>query len=452
MRNAETIVAQATPPGEGGIAVIRVSGPQALNAADRIFRGRQRLARRPGYAISHGFIVRPGTSAPIDEVLVSVFRAPSSYTGEDMAEISCHGGYAAAAAILKLLAAQPEVRLAQPGEFTRRAVLNGKLNLTQAEAILDLVQARSELTRQKAVAQLTGVFSQRIEQLRKRLLAAQTQLVARLEFGDDLGHNDDRPTGAIDRELRHVRRDLEHLVRQAEAGPMLRQGALVVIVGKPNVGKSSLFNRLLDEERAIVTEIPGTTRDCLEAGLNLGGMMIRLVDTAGWRTHTGRIEALGKAKAEHYAERADALLAVLDGSQPWMKEDHEVIAATSRRRRILVLNKSDLKDGRLRMPSLNGAARVRVSAKTGAGIGRLRRMLVGLFTAAKSDADFIANQRHLDGLRIAAQALSNAVEHSALDVRVQEVGNALSALHELVGSVTSNEILDQVFRDFCIGK
>jgi tRNA modification GTPase len=448
----EIIIAQATPPGEGGIAVIRVSGPEAVTLTNRFFAGRRPLTRVPGYSISHGFITDPRIPAVLDEVLVSVFRAPHSYTGEDMTEISCHGGYAASSAVIRLLLATGKMRAAQPGEFTRRAVLNGKLDLTQAEAILDLVQARSEQVRQKAVAQLFGVFSRRIEKLKKSLLAVQTDLTAALEFGDDLPAGSIRKTASG---LQGIRRQFARLIDQAESGPLLRRGALVVIVGKPNVGKSSLFNCLLDEDRAIVTETPGTTRDALEAGLNLGGMSIRLIDTAGWRARTGRIEAIGKAKAKHYADRADALLVVLDSSQPFTREDRDVITTTEGRRRILVLNKTDLvppATHRLPPAAYRLAPCVRVSARTGAGIPRLRQTLTRLFTARKTDADFIANQRQLDGLRRAAQAVDNAVRHRALDIRVQELGNALEALHELTGKVTSSEILDRVFSQFCIGK
>jgi tRNA modification GTPase len=414
----------------------------------------------------------------LDEVLVSVFRAPHSYTGEDMTEISCHGGVAASSAIIRLLLATGKMRPAQPGEFTRRAVLNGKLDLAQAEAIPDLVRAPSEKARQKAAAQLFGAFSRRIDELRGNLLAVQTDLTAALEFGDDL------PAGSlrrIDARLHAARQQLQRLVEQAEAGPLLRQGALVVIVGKPNVGKSSLFNCLLEQDRAIVTPLPGTTRDALEANLSLGGIVIRLVDTAGWRTRTGRIEAIGKAKALHYADRADALLAVLDSSRPLTREDKDVLAAAASRRSITVLNKTDLaRNGNpkseirnpnqplgLRASSLEfplGATSrlspaadrpapcVRVSCRTGVGIPRLRSTLARLFTGRMPDADFIANQRHLDGLRRAARAVDNAARHSALDTRVQELGSALEALHELTGKVTSDEILDQVFSQFCIGK
>jgi len=446
-----TIIAQATPPGEGGIAVIRVSGPDAILLTSRFFSGKRSLARIPGYTIAHGYISDPRIPSVLDEVLVSVFRAPHSYTGEDMTEISCHGGVAAGSAIIRLLLAAGRMRPARPGEFTRRAVLNGKLDLTQAEAIPDLVRAPSEKARQRAAAQLFGAFSRRIDELRSNLLAVQTDLTAALEFGDDL------PTGSLrrtDARLHAARRQLDRLVEQAEAGPLLRQGALVVIVGKPNVGKSSLFNRLLDEDRAIVTPLPGTTRDALEANLSLGGIVIRLVDTAGWRTRTGRIEAIGKAKARHYADRADALLTVLDSSRPRTREDRDVLAAAAGRRSITVLNKTDLvPPTAIRQRRFaDHAPSVQVSCRTGVGIPHLRARLARLFTGRMPDADFIANQRHLDGLRRAAWSVDSAARHKVLDVRVQELGSALEALHELTGRVTSDEILDRIFSQFCIGK
>jgi tRNA modification GTPase len=444
----DTIAARATPPGAGGIAVIRVSGPKALAVADRVFLGRHRPSRRPSHTLSHGRIADPRTGAMIDEVLLSIFRAPRSYTGEDVVEISCHGGLAASDAILRLLAGQG-VRPAERGEFTRRAVLNGKLDLAQAEAIPELVQARSDQARARAVSQLTGVFSDRLERLRIRLQALQMQLVAALESGEDSPSGVERQ---IARNLRSAGRQLARLQQQAEAGPLLRQGALVVIIGKPNVGKSSLFNRLVGEERAIVTEIPGTTRDCLEASLEIDGMVLRLVDTAGWRTSTGKIEAIGKARAMRYAERADLLLVTIDGSVPLTREDEAVLAAAAGQRRIVVLNKSDLADGHRQNPRPNVRPRVRVSARNGTGIRRLSRLIVRAFSAACTDADFIANQRHREGLRRARTALESAQATPALDLQALEVGNAAGALDELLGRVTTEELLDRVFREFCIGK
>ena len=367
-----------------------------------------------------------------------------------MIEISCHGGTAASHAILHLLFSRG-VRAAEPGEFTRRAVLNGKLDLAQAEAVLELIQARNDRARDKAVGQLAGVFSDRVEQLRQELADIWTQLTALLEFGEEL------PIERIphwNRALSRISQQLRRLIEQAESAPFLRQGALVVIVGKANVGKSSLFNQLVGEERAIVTEIPGTTRDCLEANLSLNGMMIRLVDTAGWRTRLGRIEAIGQARARHYAERADALLVVLDGSAGLTHEDNEVLAATADRRRILVLNKSDLKArAACRVPpAVNGAPQACVSAKKGKGINRLSRLITELFSNARTDGDFIATQRQTEALRKAATALKDAQASPILDVRAIEVGAAVKALEELLGKTTSDEVLDRVFSQFCVGK
>ena len=445
----DTITALATPPGCGGIAVIRVSGPDSLQLADRLFRGRVRPSRRPGYTIAHGFLTNPATRETIDEVLISIFRHPRSYTGEDMVEISCHGGTAVSGAALDVLTAQG-ARLALPGEFTRRAVLNGKLNLTQAEAVRELVQARTDFARGRAIRQLAGALSDRVARLGTALDQVQSRLVALLEFGEELPATGLAP--AL-RDLARVRRQLGVLLEQSRSSSLLRQGALVVIVGKPNVGKSSLFNRLAGEERAIVTEIPGTTRDCLEAELNLGGLPVRLVDTAGWRTRAGRIEALGRARAQHYAERADALLVILDSSRPLSREDEAVLDATTGQRRLLVMSKADLAT-RVRRPSpaTHRASCLRVSAKTGLGIKTLTAWLRRQFLRPQAQADFVAGPRHVASLRRADAALANAQAGGSLDIRVQEVARARSALDELLGVRTSEAVLDEIFQEFCVGK
>jgi tRNA modification GTPase len=384
----------------------------------------------------------------IDDVLLAVFRRPHSYTGEDMIEVSCHGGTAAPQAALRALLAAG-ARPAGPGEFTRRAVLNGKLDLTQAEAVQELVQASGELGRTRALRQLAGRLAHRVEQLGAELDDVQSRLAAQVEFGDELPA---RVAGPVQRRLALAHRELRRLLGQAASGSLLRTGALVVIVGRPNVGKSSLFNRLAGEERAIVTEIPGTTRDCLEADINLAGLAAKLVDTAGWRTHAGRIEALGRVRARHYVERADALLVVLDGSQELQAEDRAVLAATAHQRRLLVLNKADLAgpDASHRFGRRESA--VPVSARTGHGISALVAWLRRQFVPRASEADFVASPRHVEALHRADAALAAARRSRAGDLRLHEVGRARQALAELLGQRTSEAVLDQVFSTFCIGK
>ena len=451
----DTICALATPAGPGGIAVIRVSGPQSLAIADATFRGKHLPSQRPGHTILHGYLHEPSRKPSaadrmIDEVLVSIFRAPRSYTGEDMVEISSHGGPAVADAILHLLAGQG-ARPSLPGEFTRRAVMNGKLDLTQAEAVLDLAEARSDAARARAIRQLTGVFSRHILELEKELQSLQSRLAAHLELGDEL------PAGETRKLNQALGRNADRLaatLRHAEAGPLLRQGALVAIVGRPNVGKSSLFNRLVGEERAIVTPTPGTTRDAIEAAVELKGIVVRLVDTAGWRTRAGRIEALGAARAKHYAQRADALMVVIDSSRPPTEMDAQIIRATEGKRRILVFNKSDCKPPALNhgLPSVNGTPCVRVSARSGQGIAALRTAVGRLFADVTRDTGFTANRRHIESLRRAHAALEAARKAPALDVRGSEVAAAIAALEEMLGQRTSEQVLDRVFSEFCIGK
>jgi tRNA modification GTPase len=432
--------------------VVRVSGPDALHIADLVFRGKPKPSTRPGHTISHGWIADPDSGRTVDEVLLSVFRRPRSYTGEDMVEVSGHGGPAVTDAVLSLLI-RNGARPAAPGEFTRRAVLNGKLDLAQAEAVLDLVQARSTIARERAVRQLSGIFSNRIEEIEKDLRAVQTRLTGLIEFGEEL------PAGSalhdVDLRLKRISEQLAEVCDKAETGPILRQGALVAIVGAPNAGKSSLFNRLVGEDRAIVTDTPGTTRDAIEAGLDLKGLPVRLVDTAGWRAHAGRIEAIGAARARHYAQRADALLLVLDSSKPLSAIDEQIVAATEDKRRIMVFNKADLKPPAVDYPrpSPNGTRHVRISAKTGLGLSRLKDAVVRLFTSSnESEGDFIATRRQIEGLRRAQAAIETARASSILDVRMSETDNAMTALEELLGRLTSEQVLDAVFSQFCVGK
>lgn len=444
---SDTIAARATPTGIGGIAVIRVSGPQALAVADRLFQGARRPSAMKGYSLAHGFIRDPASGELVDEVLLAVFRAPRSYTGEDMIEIAGHGGAACCQAVLSLLL-HSGVRMAQPGEFTRRALLNGRIDLNQAEAIRELAEAETEATRRRALRQLLGNFSRRIDTLRNSLMTLIADLTARAEFGEEVPVS----TLQLNRRLWRLCKQLTDLVTEAETSRLVRDGALVVIVGRTNVGKSSLFNRLLDEERAIVTDIPGTTRDCIEARLRLGDFVIRLVDTAGWHTRPGRIEALSRLRAQEYVSRADLLIVVLDRSSQLKREDNHILGATRQRRRIIILNKCDLPN-RLQLSRCDLTAPVLfVSARNGTGIARLRQLLRRSVLTGSYNGDFIATERTSTALRRAAEACQLAATSKNLDVRLLELTNAARALEELAGKITTDEILDAVFSRFCVGK
>lgn len=445
-----TIAAIATPPGEAGIAIIRVSGKSAFPLADKIFTGKKIPSRSPTHTILYGKIINPKNKETIDTVLLFIYRAPKSYTGEDMIEISCHGGTLVADRILKLLLAN-EARLAEPGEFTKRAVLSGKLDITQAEAVLDLVQAKTDKARRSAISQLTGSLSNVLDKLSGELkdILCQTEQV--IEFEEDDRFN---PIKKINARLRKLEIEIGRIIAKGETERFLREGALVVIVGKPNVGKSSIFNRLLERERAIVTEIPGTTRDILEERIVIAGTPIRLVDTAGLRKTRKKIEVLGVSKTNDYLNDADLVLNIFDNSKPIDSEDKRVMSDTENKNRLLIINKIDLKN-RLDRKFFNGTGGkkiIRTSARYNQGIKELRKTLTRQFEAKDRDGYFLTNRRHIEALKRTKQTLAQAQKETYLELIAQEIRNANDTLGEITGKVTNQDILNQIFTQFCIGK
>lgn len=449
----DTIAALSTAPGRAAIAVIRVSGDGAIGVAEQLLRtraGKQlplgRLpARQPVLARA---VDRDGE--PIDEVLVTVFPAPRSYTGQDLVELSCHGGVLAPARILAALHAAG-ARPAHPGEFTRRAVLNGKLDLLQAEAIGDLVEATAPAQARAALRQLEGGLSRRLHELRESLL----DLLALLSYDIDFPEEDDGPIPAerIRARLEEGRDQVDRLLRTAPVGERLREGALVVLAGRPNTGKSSLFNALLGAERALVTEIPGTTRDTIEAYAAIRGWPVRLADTAGLRESGERIEQMGIEVSRRYVEAADLVLFCVESGRPVDPEEWRVLAERSG---LLVRTKCDLVPVRER----DGEEGVPVSAVTGEGLDRLGEAIVlRLFEEGRPFADLgpmLTRERHRIALERARDALAAAVpelEPSGDPVlAAHHVRGAVEALEELIGVVHPDEVLSRVFERFCVGK
>ncbi|XHR27904.1 MAG: tRNA uridine-5-carboxymethylaminomethyl(34) synthesis GTPase MnmE [Chthoniobacteraceae bacterium] len=442
----DTIAAISTPFGEGGIAVIRLSGPEAAQVAGRVFHGRRpvgELAPR----VQHFGKIKDG-AAVLDEVLLTIFRAPASYTGEEMAEIGCHGGILVTRRLLALLL-QNGARAAGPGEFTQRAFLNGKMDLTQAEAVMDLIRAQTDLGLRAATEQLEGRLGSRVRKLREALLNVLAHVEAYIDFPEE----DISPeTGAaLATRLQEVRAGCAALLETAGQGRVLREGLRTVIYGAPNVGKSSLLNRLLGYERAIVSEIPGTTRDSIEEVVNLRGIPVRLVDTAGVRHSEDRIEREGIARTLRHVERADLVLHLADASRPPDGEPHPGS--------LLVLNKADLGED----PAWAGLEAVRISCleETGAGPGLeplldaiAERALGGGFSRA--GAGVAINARHQAclsqaeaaveaSLRALAEGLS--AEFIAVDLRT-----ALDAVGDIVGRVDTEDLLGKIFSTFCLGK
>jgi tRNA modification GTPase len=458
MYKEDTIAAVATPPGEGGIGVVRISGPDAERIAREIFaRSGGKNGALRSHVLHHGTIRDPKTRAVLDEVLLTIMRKPHSYTGEEVVEIHCHGGPFLVRQLLEVVLSRG-ARHAEPGEFTRRAFLNGRLDLAQAEGILDLIRARTEKGAKLALGQLQGELSNCVGALREELIDVLVQVEAAIDFSEEdielMGHRELK--GKIERLCGRVLA----LVASYEWGRLFREGARVCIVGRPNVGKSSLLNALLGEERAIVTEVPGTTRDVIEEGVNLGGLPVVLWDTAGIRETKDQVERIGVDFSMRRLEAAHACLLVLDGSAALDQEDRFILETIRERRGIVVINKADLSQ----VIDINGVETlapgkvvIQISAKEGYGIDGLKSSLRALLVDVDAEPDVVlTNVRHKAALEQAAEALEGAI--GALDSRTPpemvavELQAAQEALGEIIGIVTSDDILERIFSDFCVGK
>lgn len=469
----DTICAIATPAGEGGIGIVRLSGPQALTVASRVVRLR---SGRPLSSISSHTLhladlviptsdrhkeIRPGNNRPpvsglLDEALVVYMRAPRSFTAEDVVEIQSHGGMLVLGIVCKVCV-ESGARMAEPGEFTKRAFLNGRLDLSQAEAVLDTIKATSYAGLQVAQRHLRGDLAHEVERARTSLLTVLAHVEAGIDFVDeDISFLQRDELVRIVREACAVVQKLEST---AQEGRILREGAHVVILGRPNVGKSSVLNRLLREERAIVTAIPGTTRDIIEESIDLDGLTIRLVDTAGVRETDDIVEQEGIKRTRVAQDEADLLLVVVDGSVPLTDDDRELLAVIKNRKHLVLRNKADLADEVATDPALAGHSSYSISAKTGTGVemvtSALRVQLLSEgFDAAESVT--VTNVRHRDALRRAGESLGQALESvqcgAAGELVSIDVRAAAEALGEITGAITTDEILGRIFSEFCIGK
>jgi tRNA modification GTPase len=456
---SDTIVAIATPLGEGGLAVVRLSGPAALGIADRCFTPGGKRSLPPSRAASHtlhyGHIRHPQGGRPVDEVMLAVMRAPRTFTREDTVEVSCHGGLLAAKLVLEALLAAG-ARMALPGEFTRRAFLNGRLDLTQAEAVLDLIHARTELALAAASEQLAGHLSRRIETLRTDLVHALAHIEAHLDFPDEDIAPDTREQLTI--RLRQVAAFMDELLRTAPEGQILRRGIRAAIVGRPNSGKSSLLNQLLGHDRAIVSTIAGTTRDTIEETANIRGIPVVLIDTAGLRQARDPIEEEGIRRSRSSLGRSELVLSVLDVSQPFTVEDESYLAESAGRRRLIVCNKIDLPPV-LGLPPDLVADTVRVSCRTGEGLEILKdrvRDLVWAGTLHSDMAHVMINARHQDALNRAREGVIHSLESLAadrsLDLVALDLRRAVQAVGEIVGNTATEDLLEAIFSQFCVGK
>ena len=454
----DTIAAIATPLGESGIGVIRISGSKAYDVGDAIFQSKSSLplAQRRDRSIQYGLIVDDDGKA-VDEVILLIMKGPRSYTAEDVLEIQCHGGRQSLSEILGLVL-RHGARLANPGEFTQRAFVNGRIDLAQAEAVMDVIQAKSAQGLTSAVSQLEGRLSRVVGDMRLHL----TDFITRLEVTVDYPEEDleDIEVPDIAGAIREMERRLDDMLAESKSGRMMRDGVMAAIAGTPNAGKSSLLNRFLETERAIVTDVPGTTRDVIEEWISIQGVPICLVDTAGIRSTDDTVEQIGVRRAKEYMERADIILVVVDQSRPLQEEDRQILETARGRQALIVLNKEDLQPA-FETEELQsyGLPLLSISASTGAGMGELKDAMLSLalqqgLTAAQSA--LLANTRHIELVRQSREALQRALDTieagMPVDCAIVDIREAWELLGSITGDTVHDDIIEEIFSRFCLGK
>ena len=456
----ETIAAISTPFGESGIGIVRLSGPQAERIILNVFKPKKEFTRFISHHFHYGEIIDPQTGHPVDETLVVLMKGPKTYTREDIVEVHCHGGYLVLQKVLELMLDQG-ARIAGPGEFTKRAFLNGRIDLTQAEAVIDLIRAKTTAGLDIANQQLRGMFYREMMIVKENLVDRLALVEAHIDFPEE--EIEEVSLREIKEELNGTARKLEGWIASYDEGRIFREGVSCAIIGRTNVGKSSLLNVLLREDRAIVTPVPGTTRDVIEEVLSVRGIPVRLVDTAGLRKTVDLVEQEGVRRTREKIEDAELILLVVDGSREIGEEDREIVKKVEGKKKIVALNKVDLpsKAGIEDLMVLAGDSPiVRISALKDEGINDLRaaiyHTLVRREVRTSPDEVIIANVRHRTALVQAKDSLLNAMkrleEGNSLEFASFELRGALEALGELVGETTNEDVLNGIFERFCIGK
>ena len=461
MAQSDTIAAISTPPGSGGIGIIRMSGEQSLAHLQTIFHPRSKNCPFESHRLYYGTIVHPESHKVLDEVLVVYMAAPKTYTREDVVEIHCHGNYLALQSILESLVSLG-VRLADPGEFTKLAFLNGRIDLTQAEAVIDILSARTRKGMDMALDQLGGSLYKQVDQIRASLVRLRAVVEVAIDFPDEDIEIVDH-SALLEQLDKEIRGPLDRLLAQADQGRVFREGVSVVIVGLPNVGKSSLLNTLLQEERALVTAIPGTTRDTIEEYLDIGGVPVRIVDTAGIRQGADAVEAMGIERARKQIDQADLVLFMVDASRGVGPEDEALFASVDHKPIVLIANKSDVEEQSESVTQFTGTHAafpfVQISAKEHTNIDLLKDTI---FTAVVGGKDqwqeegCAPNIRHKDALQRAVNAAEllreGLVMATTTDLLAIDLQECLDQLNAIVGVTTTEDVLDVIFEQFCLGK
>lgn len=443
-----TIAAVATPLGKGGISIIRTSGNDAISIADKVFRGSKKLTNVDSHTIHYGFIKEDNVD--IDQVLVSVMKAPKTYTGEDTVEINCHGGISVTKRVLEALI-RAGARLAQPGEFTKRAFLNGKIDLSRAEAVIDIINADNELAGKNALSQLKGRLFAEISEARGKIIDLSAKMQVAIDYPDE--DLEDITTSGIIEVLSECRDIVAKILKNSENGGIITDGIKTAIVGKPNVGKSSLLNCLSKSDRAIVTDIAGTTRDTIEERISLDGVPINLIDTAGIRETSDTVEKIGVEKSRKSIDEADLVLVILDAKTGVTDEDIEILDNTKDKDRIIILNKIDAASCDVFEDA------IKISAKTGEGIEQLSQAIAEKYNIGEiraADFNAVTNVRQKSALQHAhlaiCRALSVMESGEAQDFATLDIYEAADALGEITGETVSDDIVTAIFHNFCVGK
>lgn len=456
----DTITSISTPMGEGAIGIVRLSGPQAIEIADKLYKGKHLLNDVPSHTINYGHIIDPESKEVIEEVMVSVLRAPKTFTREDIIEINCHGGILTINRVLELTMTYG-ARMAEPGEFTKRAFLNGRIDLSQAEAVMDFIRSKTDRASKVAMNQIEGRLSDLIKKQRQSILEILAQVEVNIDYPeyDDV---EDATTEFLLEQSKEIKQEINRLLDTGAQGKIMREGLSTVIVGKPNVGKSSMLNNLIQDNKAIVTEVAGTTRDVLEEYVNVRGVPLRLVDTAGIRETEDIVEKIGVVRSRKALSQADLILFVLNNNEALTQEDYTLYEVVKNEDVIVIVNKMDLEqniDINEVKDMIGDTPLIQTSMLKQEGIDELEIQIRDLFFGGEvqnQDMTYVSNSRHISLLKQARQTIQDAIDAAESGVPMDMVQIDLTRtweiLGEIIGETASDELIDQLFSQFCLGK
>lgn len=456
----DTITSISTPMGEGAIGIVRLSGPEAVEIGDKLYKGKKKLKDVPSHTINYGHIIDPETDEVVEEVMISVLRAPKTFTREDIIEINCHGGILTINRILELTMTHG-ARMAEPGEYTKRAFLNGRIDLSQAEAVMDFIRSKTDRASKVAMNQIEGRLSDLIKRQRQSILEILAQVEVNIDYPeyDDV---EDATTEFLLAQSKKIKNEIDQLLETSTQGKIMREGLSTVIVGKPNVGKSSMLNNLIQDNKAIVTEVAGTTRDVLEEYVNVRGVPLRLVDTAGIRDTEDIVEKIGVERSRKALSEADLILFVLNNNEPLTEEDRTLYEVIKNEDAIVIVNKTDL-ERRLDIEEvktmIGDTPLIQTSMLKQEGIDELELQIRDLFFGGEvqnQDMTYVSNSRHISLLKQARQTIQDAIDAAEAGIPMDMVQIDLTRtweiLGEIIGESASDELINQLFSQFCLGK